>query len=1055
MAWSNNSGSSSGSSSSGGGTKVATNISGRDSIKKPTEGMLVYVVDASDDPQIGSGAATYIYIGGQWVLQNASTGKTKAEDIETSDEKDFVSKEEKEQIDTNKQDVQNLKDKDILIEDNINKNKNDIDDLKSKDMLIDNEITTIKNSLTTKSDIGHTHTIASVTNLQSTLDNKASKIHTHEVSDVNNLQNLLDGKSSTNHTHEINEVIDLQSSLDNKADVIHEHTIEQVVDLQTTLDNKANISHMHQITEVVDLVDTLNGLRTDLNAIDITGLTNFEIVQVNGLNGALQALTDMLVNKADETHTHDASEVTGILDEVESILQSMGFDTSSGQHTHVAAEITDFVAEVQAVISAAIPATHTHEINEINNLQTKIDSKSDTGHTHQIADIAGLDAALQNVSGTAHKHNIEDVNDLQTSLDNKASKVHSHTIAQVNDLQNNLDTLTNGITNLSTNKANITHTHSWDQLTTKPTSTINEIDSSVTKAHEHINKEVIDQLEDAGGVLLYKGTALSGEFMTVENMAERDSIPLDVRSEGMTVLIREDNSMYFLKGGVDNAFWEIFATGAGGAANAVTLPATPSGNLTGVNAQSLFDQLESNKIDKTNVYTKVEVDDKFTNQVVDYYTLDNLPDLTQLHGHGNLNTLSKFGEFQGDLTWDGKTLGNMINDYYDANGDGLVDKAATLEGLTATINELNHSAGLTGNIQAQFDALSSGTIFRGEFETFADMLNTIGGQKGDWVFIVSDEIQGNAKNTQYYHDGNEWIFGGGAVKNPEASLTQSGVIKLGGVLANPNSTAASPQLTNTGVVAGYYSTPNITVGADGRITFIEATDVLYMDDTVISENETWSSFKINDLISNKADKTHNHPQLHDPEMLGKIRLTDASPNDQNVIAYNAVTGKAEWQRQQGGKVYVGSKAIEGDFTLKAGSYVSLFVDEVTKEITINSTFRDGVANGVPTLTEITHSINVPKGGEEVRFSVDAAFNKYMVNVIKVSNNLDCPLELAIYEQTEGGEYEYLSNREYRIHDILSLPITDADQTKKMHLSLRNYGVDDCVATIKIKTTNLI
>lgn len=1022
MAWST------GSSGGGGstvvsGNKIVSTIAGRDAIKKPTEGMIAFVVDASDDVNVGNGHATYIYSSGQWILQTSQKA------LEGGS-----SPEEKAQLVENTEDI-------ITIKDDVNTIQTDVTDVKS-------DITAINNNLT------NTH--VEVDNLKA--DNTKNK---QDITDLKNdnqinkseIQTLKDKNITLEST-----ISDVSTSLSNKADVNHTHIIDDTIGLQNALDAKSDKIHTHAITEIDDLVDTLNGLRTDLDSIDLSSLSNIEITQVKDLQDVLNTLNTMLVNKSDEGHTHTAVEVTGISDQVEAILQSMGFDTANGQHTHTSLEITDFTSAVEAIITdlnlSSVPSAHKHEVEDVNGLQVQLDNKSDVTHTHQITDVAGLEAALQNVSGTAHRHDISGVNDLQTNLDGKANKIHLHTIPQVENLQTNLDTLTSNIANLASNKSDKTHTHKWDDIASKPTSTVAEIDNAVNSIHEHTNKTVIDQFEDASGILMYRGTPVGSEFITVDTIADRDAIPLDVRSEGMTVLIREDGSMYYLKDGVDNAFWTIFAVGAGGATNAATLPAIPSGNLTGVNAQSLFDQLESNKSDKDNTYSKVEVDDKFANQIIDYSTLDNLPDLTTLHKHENLVTLDKFGEYKGDLTWSGKTLGNMINDYYDADGDGLVDKAATLQGLTSTISELNFTNGLTGNIQSQLDALSSGTKFRGEFATFLDMTNAVGGEKGDWVFVLVDETQAGAKNTQYYHDGNEWIFGGGATKNPEATLTQSGVIKLGGVLSNPNSTATSPQLTDTGVYEGFYTTPNITVGKDGRITHIEANDVVFLNDTITSEFETWSSKKIDETIANKADKTHSHAQLHDADLLGKIRLSDVAPNDKFAIVYNATTGKAEWQRQQGGKVFVGSKFIEGDYTLKAGSYINLFVDDVTKEITINSTFRDGVNNGVPTLTEITESIVVPKG-ETVRFSSNAAFNKYMVNVIKVTNDEDCTMELGIYEQSEGGELEYLSNREYRTHDIMSLPIMDMDQTKKIHLSLTNYGVKDCTATVKIKTTNLV
>ena len=52
------------------------------------------------------------------------------------------------------------------------------------------------------------------------------------------------------------------------------------------------------------------------------------------------------------------------------------------------------------------------------------------------------------------------------------------------------------------------------------------------------------------------------------------------------------------------------------------------------------------------------------------------------------------------------STGDMLKEVYDTNDDGIVnaaDEAATLTDLTATVEELNYSSGLTGNIQDQLD----------------------------------------------------------------------------------------------------------------------------------------------------------------------------------------------------------------------------------------------------------------------------------------------------------------------------------------------------------------
>jgi len=47
--------------------------------------------------------------------------------------------------------------------------------------------------------------------------------------------------------------------------------------------------------------------------------------------------------------------------------------------------------------------------------------------------------------------------------------------------------------------------------------------------------------------------------------------------------------------------------------------------------------------------------------------------------------------------------GDMSAAVYDADGDGIVDKAKTLDGLTVTVDELNYARGVTSNIQEQLE----------------------------------------------------------------------------------------------------------------------------------------------------------------------------------------------------------------------------------------------------------------------------------------------------------------------------------------------------------------
>ena len=52
---------------------------------------------------------------------------------------------------------------------------------------------------------------------------------------------------------------------------------------------------------------------------------------------------------------------------------------------------------------------------------------------------------------------------------------------------------------------------------------------------------------------------------------------------------------------------------------------------------------------------------------------------------------------------DGQGAGDMTKAVYDTNDDGIVDSAATLNGLTASVTELNYMDGVTSNVQTQID----------------------------------------------------------------------------------------------------------------------------------------------------------------------------------------------------------------------------------------------------------------------------------------------------------------------------------------------------------------
>ena len=741
------------------------------------------------------------------------------------------------------------------------------------------------------------------------------------------------------------------------------------------------------------------------------------------------------INNITINHKHEISDINGLTEKIGEIQKSLENFSVQTPDISNSESLIELSRKIDGVIS---------ELDRLDILSS--------------SDLEALKVEIKNSSASlVHKHEIGDVNELQTQLDEKALKTdlrtlktnfesHVHEISQVNGLKTSLE-----------GKSPIDHKHSWNEIEGRPQSTTAEIDRLVNSSHSHNNISVLSGLEDGGGVLLYNGSPLGeASFLAVQNIEERDSLPLDIRKEGLTVLTTEDNSIYYLKGGIDNAFWEIFSVGAGGATTASTLPATPSGTLVGLNVQSILDELETKKANQSDVYTKAETENFVKNNPVDYFTLLNLPNLSSLHDHDNKATLDLFNQYQGDLTWNGKTLGDLVTEIYDADKDGVIDVSATLYGLVATINELNYLSGATGNLQAQINAISSGVTFKGEYLTYEEMTLAIPSPtKGDLVYIKTDENKNGATDTQYCFDGSDWVYGGGTTKTPDATLVTKGAIQLGGDLAHPSSTANAPKLTATGVTAGLYKSANLTIGEDGRVTHAEEGSVVFLNDAIISDSEGWSSQKVNSELEKFSPKSHTHEQLHDAKMLGTTELSeDVAPINNAVPTYDAVTGKAIWKEQQGGKVFVGSKFIQGDYTLKAGSYVTLLVDDVTKEITISSTYRENGGNIIPTGVEVVHSVEVP-ASSKVRFSVESGYNKVMLHTIQMQNNKDVTGEIRVYNQSKDGFIEYNSNPELMVSDIINIPIFDNDNSKMLHFEIENLGIEDSVFTLRAKVTNLL
>ena len=121
--------------------------------------------------------------------------------------------------------------------------------------------------------------------------------------------------------------------------------------------------------------------------------------------GITDQLNAAIGGKADKSHTHSQSQITG--------LSTALNGKANATHTHTTADITDFA--------------------------TEMGKKANTSHTHTQAQVTGLSTALSGKANTSHKHTTADITDFATEMGKKANTSHTHTQAQVTGLSTALN----------------------------------------------------------------------------------------------------------------------------------------------------------------------------------------------------------------------------------------------------------------------------------------------------------------------------------------------------------------------------------------------------------------------------------------------------------------------------------------------------------------------------------------------------------------------------------------------------------------------------------------
>ena len=308
----------------------------------------------------------------------------------------------------------------------------------------------------------------------------AASSHSHTIGNVSGLQDALDGKQPTGNYALKSEIPTKVSQLNNDSNY---QTSSQV---STTVNNA--ISNL--ISGAPEALDTLNELAAALGddpnfATTISAEIGTKVDKVDGKGLSENDFTDELLAKLNSIAS-GATKVT----------------VDSALNTNSTNPVQNKV--VTNALNGKANASHTHEIADVDGLQTALDNKqpvgnyatsaeltsglagkANTSHTHPGSQVTGLTANRVLVASTGGTVSVSPITptelgyldgvtgNVQTQLNNKAASNHNHNASYVSALGTSGNTVTwtkNGQTSaitvpFATSATNASHASNADQAT--------------------------------------------------------------------------------------------------------------------------------------------------------------------------------------------------------------------------------------------------------------------------------------------------------------------------------------------------------------------------------------------------------------------------------------------------------------------------------------------------------------------------------------------------------------------------------------------------------------
>lgn len=311
---------------------------------------------------------------------------------------------------------------------------------------------------------------------------KANVSHTHAISDVTNLQTALDGKSSTSHKHDSD--YDAKGAAENA-----------LASAKTYADNAANTVKN----------DLLNGAGTAYDTLKELG----DLIDDN--KEAIDALEEIASGKANATHSHAISDVSGL-------QTALDGKAASSHGTHVTYSTTAPVMDGTASVGTATTVArsdHKHPTDTSRASKTEFD-------THVADTTKHITATERTNWGTAYTHS-------QAAHAPSNAEKNQNAFSKVavsNQTTVEADTVTDTLTLVAGNNVTITTNATNDSITitAKDTVTTVDVELSSTSTNPVQNKVVNSAVATLTSAVNANTSTVSAHTTAISNIqTELDS----------------------------------------------------------------------------------------------------------------------------------------------------------------------------------------------------------------------------------------------------------------------------------------------------------------------------------------------------------------------------------------------------------------------------------------------------------------------------------------------------------------------------------------------------